>query len=134
MTRRPLRQRLCGAIALGLFCAGGAATASTAHAASATATWAMDDGAQGLASSPVAGSLFSVPRADGRVDQFQLFYDSTATGGLPFVRHRDQSEPNGGYGAWVRVCAPTVCRRPRAATRMATPGRVVRPRQAPPRR
>ncbi|MBD0740915.1 hypothetical protein BG418_05400 [Streptomyces sp. CBMA152] len=103
---------------MGLLCAAGTATASTAEAASATASTAeaasatvacaMDNGAQGLASSPVAGSLFSVPRADGRVDQFQLFYDSTATGGLPFIWHRDQSEPNGAYGPWVRVSAATV--------------------------
>ncbi|MFG3280590.1 neocarzinostatin apoprotein domain-containing protein [Streptomyces sp. NPDC048111] len=86
------------------------ARAATA-AASATATTAAcgtDPGAQGLASSPVSGSLVSVDRTDGRIAQFQLFYDTTATRGLPFVWHREQLAPGGTYGAWQRVSATTV--------------------------
>ncbi|MGW2813623.1 neocarzinostatin apoprotein domain-containing protein [Streptomyces sp. NPDC001415] len=47
-------------------------------------------------------------RADGRIAQFQLFYDTTATRGLPFVWHREQDMPGGAYGAWQRVSAATV--------------------------
>ncbi len=67
----------------------------------------MDLGAQGNATG-ASGSPVSVPRADGRVDQFQVFHDSTATRGLPFVWHRAQSAPGGSYGAWERVSAGTV--------------------------
>ncbi|MFB7746297.1 hypothetical protein [Streptomyces sp. NPDC056132] len=82
-----------------------AAAASTAATTSACGT---DTGAKGLASSPVSDSLVSVVRTDGRIAQFQLFYDSTATRGLPFVWHREQLAPGGAYGAWQRVSAATV--------------------------
>ncbi|MFE9535476.1 hypothetical protein [Streptomyces sp. NPDC006691] len=82
-----------------------AAMAATAATASACST---DTGAKGLASSPVSDSLVSVGRTDGRIAQFQLFYDSTATRGLPFVWHREQLTPGGAYGAWQRVSAATV--------------------------
>ncbi|WP_406341053.1 hypothetical protein [Streptomyces sp. NBC_00648] len=122
MTRRHVRQLLCATVALGLLGVGGtasasaatisaaasAATTSAAHATPAVAACTLDTAAHGLAGSPVAGSLLSVPRADGRVDEFQLFYDSTATGGLPFVWHRGQSTPGGAYGPWTRVSAATV--------------------------
>ncbi|MEU9098649.1 neocarzinostatin apoprotein domain-containing protein [Streptomyces sp. NPDC048361] len=77
-------------------------------AAAASAACGTDPGAQGLASSPVADSLVSVDRADGRIAQFQLFYDTTATRGLPFVWHREQTAPGGAFGAWQRVSAATV--------------------------
>ncbi|WP_449475174.1 hypothetical protein [Streptomyces abikoensis] len=67
----------------------------------------LDTGARGVPDAP-SGSPVSVPRADGRVDQFQVFYDSTATQGLPFVWHRAQAEPGADYGAWERVSAGTV--------------------------
>ncbi|MEV5278038.1 hypothetical protein [Streptomyces sp. NPDC051994] len=97
-------------MALLLACTGGmlapvAAQAATAVAAPACST---DSGARGLASNPVADSLVQVPRADGRVDQLQLFYDSSAMGGLPFVWHREQAAPGGAYGPWTRVSAATV--------------------------
>lgn len=88
-----------------------AAPAGTAAAAASTATTSAcgtDTGAKGLASSPVSDSLVSVVRTDGRIAQFQLFYDSTATRGLPFVWHREQLAPGGAYGAWQRVSAATV--------------------------
>ncbi|MBH1937558.1 hypothetical protein I5Q34_25360 [Streptomyces sp. AV19] len=98
-------------MALALACAGAtAAPAAAAHApaASATAACATDTGAKGLASRPAADSPVSVARADGRIAQFQLFYDATATGGLPFVWHREQGEPDGAFGPWKRVSAATV--------------------------
>ncbi|PNE32395.1 hypothetical protein AF335_17450 [Streptomyces eurocidicus] len=75
---------------------------------SATAACQADTAAKGLASRPVADSLVSVDRADGRIAQFQLFYDATATGGLPFVWQREQDTPAGAYGPWQRVSAATV--------------------------
>ncbi|KIF00591.1 hypothetical protein PL81_40205 [Streptomyces sp. RSD-27] len=95
-----------GAVSLALACTG-AVTAPAAVAQTATAC-SVDAGAKGWASSPVAGSLLSVERADGRIAQLQLFYDSTATGGLPFVWHREQNAPGGAYGSWQRVSAATV--------------------------
>ncbi|GAA0415759.1 hypothetical protein GCM10010357_41360 [Streptomyces luteireticuli] len=92
----------------GIALAPGAASAAPAAAAPATADCLTDTGAKGLASSPVADSLISVGRADGRTAQFQLFYDRTATRGLPFVWHREQDEPGGAYGPWERVGAATV--------------------------
>ncbi|MFD7016178.1 hypothetical protein [Streptomyces sp. NPDC059928] len=97
-------------MALLLACTGGmlapvAAQAATAVAAPACST---DSGAKGLAGNPVADSLVQVPRVDGRVDQLQLFYDSSAMGGLPFVWHREQAAPGGAYGPWTRVSAATV--------------------------
>lgn len=110
--KRRARLLVRGSIALALACVGTA----VAPAASATPTAAepavsacqADTGAKGLASSPVADSLVSVDRADGRIAQFQLFYDATATGGLPFVWHREQDTPGGAYGPWQRVSAATV--------------------------
>ncbi|WP_372411397.1 neocarzinostatin apoprotein domain-containing protein [Streptomyces luteireticuli] len=92
------------------------ASAAAAPAGSATAACSTDTGAKGLASSPVSGSLVSVDRADGRIAQFQLFYDTTATRGLPFVWHREQDAPNGAYGPWKRVSAATVGPKSYAAT------------------
>lgn len=97
-----------GAVALALACTGAAAVPAVASAAPAGAGCGMDTGARGLASTPVPGSLVSVDRADGRIAQFQLFYDTTATGQLPFVWHREQDEPGGAYGAWQRVSDATV--------------------------
>ncbi|MFG2720205.1 neocarzinostatin apoprotein domain-containing protein [Streptomyces sp. NPDC048416] len=74
----------------------------------ASAACGTDPGAKGLASSPVSDSLVSVDRADGRIAQLQLFYDATATRGLPFVWHREQAAPGGAYGPWRRVSAATV--------------------------
>ncbi|MFF3975954.1 neocarzinostatin apoprotein domain-containing protein [Streptomyces sp. NPDC001828] len=88
--------------------AGTASTAATAATAATTSACSTDTGAKGLASSPVSDSLVSVDRTDGRIAQFQLFYDSTATRGLPFVWHREQVTPGGTYGAWQRVSAATV--------------------------
>ncbi|MFB0633177.1 hypothetical protein [Streptomyces sp. AB3(2024)] len=81
--------------------------APTAGAQTAPAC-STDARATGLAGSPVTGTLVSVARADGRIAQLQLFYDATATGGLPFVRHRGQTAPGGAYGGWQRVSAATV--------------------------
>lgn len=104
-----------GAVAMALACTGAAAVPATASAApagagsgSVAAACGADTGAQGLASTAVPGSLVSVDRADGRIAQFQLFYDTTATGQLPFVWHREQDEPGGAYGSWQRVSAATV--------------------------
>ncbi|AYG84774.1 hypothetical protein DWB77_06988 [Streptomyces hundungensis] len=83
-------------------------TTQPAATATTTAVCATDSSAQGLASRPVSDSLVSVDRADGRIAQFQLFYDATATGALPFVWHREQDAPGGAYGAWRRVSAATV--------------------------
>ncbi|WP_330294484.1 neocarzinostatin apoprotein domain-containing protein [Streptomyces sp. NBC_00503] len=47
-------------------------------------------------------------RADGRISQVQLFYDATATGGLPFVWQREQDAPDTAYGPWRRVSAVPV--------------------------
>ncbi|MER5890622.1 hypothetical protein ABT160_42925 [Streptomyces sp. NPDC001941] len=103
--RRPLPRAVHALVALLMAVAAGfLAPATAAHAAGCQ----TDAGAQGLASSPVADSLVSVNRADGRVAQFQLFHDSTATGGLPFVWQRQQAAPGGAYGAWSRVSAATV--------------------------
>ncbi|MGW1641958.1 hypothetical protein [Streptomyces lavendulae] len=96
-----------GAVAVALTCTG-AAIAPAAVAQTASAACSTDTGATGLASSPVADTLVSVPRADGRIAQLQLFYDATATRGLPFVWHREQNGPGGAYGAWQRVSAATV--------------------------
>ncbi|GHF65040.1 hypothetical protein GCM10010218_53120 [Streptomyces mashuensis] len=89
-----------------------ACTATTAGAAPAPVTTAAgcasDPAAQGRASRASADSRVSVPRADGRVDEFQLFYDDTATSPLPFLWHRSQDEPGGPYGDWERVSAATV--------------------------
>ncbi|WP_189959736.1 neocarzinostatin apoprotein domain-containing protein [Streptomyces violascens] len=101
-----------GMLAVAIACAGLAGVPAVAQAAPAAATTTSacgtDSGAKGLASSPASGSLVSVDRADGRIAQFQLFYDSTATKGLPFVWHREQDTPGGAYGAWQRVSAATV--------------------------
>ncbi|GAA1396048.1 hypothetical protein GCM10009639_31790 [Kitasatospora putterlickiae] len=68
-----------------------------------------DAAAQGLASGAVPGTLVEAGRADGRTEQFQQFYDDTATNRqLPFVWHRSQDAPGGAYGAWERVSATPV--------------------------
>lgn len=104
---RDRRVRACAraAVAITLLCTG-AALAPTAVAQ--TAACSTDTGATGLASSPVSDTLVSVRRADGRIAQLQLFYDATATRGLPFVWHREQDGPGGAYGGWQRVSAATV--------------------------
>ncbi|MEU8775483.1 hypothetical protein [Streptomyces sp. NPDC048606] len=96
-----------GAVAMALVCTGVALAPSTV-ARAASPVCATDTGAAGLATSPVAGTLLSVERADGRIAQLQLFYDATATRGLPFVWHREQHAPGGAYGGWQRVSAATV--------------------------
>lgn len=117
LRRRTLRDGGVGAllrsmVAVAIACAGVAGVPAVAQAAPAAATTTSacgtDSGAKGLASSPVSDSLVSVDRADGRIAQFQLFYDTTATRGLPFVWHREQAAPGGAYGAWQRVSAATV--------------------------
>ncbi|MGK5549769.1 hypothetical protein ACSNOH_34365 [Streptomyces sp. URMC 127] len=110
---RAFRRVTRAAVALALACAGALAAAPAAPAASAAPAavteggCSLDTGARGVLGAP-SGSPVSVPRADGRVDQFQVFYDSTATQGLPFVWHRAQDAPGGAYGAWERVSAGTV--------------------------
>ncbi|QCX74438.1 hypothetical protein C9F11_03675 [Streptomyces sp. YIM 121038] len=107
MTRTsPLRTLLAVAALLLGALGGGLAAPSPARAA--TAACPTDDRAQGLASTPVPDSLVSVPRSDGRVAQFQQFYDTTATARLPFVWHREQEAPGGRFGPWERVSAATV--------------------------
>lgn len=85
-----------------------AAAKSAAPVTGAAGACRTDGGAKGQAGRPVAESLVSVDRADGRIAQFQLFYDATATGGLPFVWHREQDAPGGPYGQWQRASAATV--------------------------
>lgn len=101
--KSPLRSALCGVIAMSFAFAGAVVAAPAAHASGACAP---DTNARGLASRPVEGSLVSVPRADGRVEQFQYFVDSSAGVSLPwFLWHRMQDEPGGDYGDWQRVSA-----------------------------
>ncbi|QLE75201.1 exo-alpha-sialidase [Streptomyces rectiverticillatus] len=108
---RAFRSVTRAAVALAVACAGALVAAPAAPAAqtapAVSGGCSMDLGAQGDATG-ASGSPVSVPRADGRVDQFQVFYDSSATQGLPFVWHRAQSAPGGSYGAWERVSAGTV--------------------------
>ncbi|WP_161624834.1 hypothetical protein [Streptomyces spectabilis] len=104
--RSPLRAFLAAA-ALLLGVLGGGLTAPPA-ARAAVAACPTDEQAQGLASTPVPDSLVSVSRADGRVAQFQQFYDTTAAARLPFVWHREQDVPGGRFGPWSRVSAATV--------------------------
>ncbi|MFF7026039.1 hypothetical protein ACFY97_34115 [Streptomyces klenkii] len=110
---RAFRRATRVAAALAIACAGAFAAAPAAPAAQSAGSavaaggCSMDTAAQGVAGAP-SGSPVSVPRADGRVDQFQVFYDSTASQGLPFVWHRAQAAPGGSYGAWERVSAGTV--------------------------
>ncbi|MGK5733613.1 hypothetical protein [Streptomyces sp. URMC 124] len=113
---RAFRSVTRAAVALAVACAGALVAAPAAPAASAapgqqaaavSGGCSTDPGAQGIATSTATGPL-SVPRADGRTDQFQVFYDSSATQGLPFVWHRAQSAPGGPYGPWERVSAGTV--------------------------
>ncbi|MDI9889187.1 neocarzinostatin apoprotein domain-containing protein [Streptomyces sp. HNM0645] len=106
-------RRCAVVLVLVLACAGGLAgpvspQAASAVAASVAAACSTDPTAEGRAGTPVADSLVSVDRADGRIAQFQLFYDATATGGLPFVWQREQGEPAGPFGGWQRVGAATV--------------------------
>ncbi|MFC5148346.1 hypothetical protein [Streptomyces aureoversilis] len=111
---RAFRSVTRAAVALAVACAGALVAAPAAPAAPVARTAAavpggcsVDLGAQGNATG-ASGSPVSVPRADGRVDQFQVFHDSTATQGLPFVWHRAQVAPGGPYGAWERVGPGTV--------------------------
>ncbi|MFF7726619.1 hypothetical protein [Streptomyces sp. NPDC008001] len=107
---RAFRRVTRAAVALAVACAGALAAAPAAPAAQAAATvgaCSMDTAAQGIATAPSGGPV-EVPRADGRTDQFQVFYDATATQGLPFVWHRGQNAPGGPYGAWERVSSGTV--------------------------
>ncbi len=107
---RAFRRVTRAAAALAIACVGTFAAAPAAPAAQSAVTagaCSVDTAARGIATAP-SGSPVSVPRADGRVDQFQVFYDSTATQGLPFVWHRAQAAPGGSYGAWERVSAGTV--------------------------
>ncbi|CAM5246959.1 hypothetical protein GCM10010329_53510 [Streptomyces spiroverticillatus] len=107
------RGALRGAITLTLALTGALALTPAAGAApsaattTTTATCASDPLAQGQRGG-AAGDLVSVPRADGRVEQFQTFYDPTSMSGLPFVWQRSQSAPGAAYGTWVRVGASTV--------------------------
>ncbi|MFJ9608488.1 hypothetical protein ACIRS1_19345 [Kitasatospora sp. NPDC101176] len=84
-----------------------AAAATTIPAAGVTAACGAAPG-PGRAASPVADSLVEARRADGRTEQFQQFYDDSATPGPRFVWHRSQEEPGGEYGAWERVSATPV--------------------------
>ncbi len=91
---------LCGVIAVVFACGGAAVSAPAAGAAAACGT---DANAPGHAAR-ATGETLSVPRADGRVEQFQQFYDDPGPGSyLPFVWHRSQDEPGGPYGDWERV-------------------------------
>ncbi|WEH36620.1 hypothetical protein PZB75_26670 [Streptomyces sp. AM 4-1-1] len=109
--KRPFRRTVRGAVAVVLACAGAVVSAPDASAAptvpEASAGCSVDSAAQGVAGAPVAAPV-SVPRADGRVDQFQAFHDATASQGLPFVWHRAQTVAGGAYGPWQRVSAGTV--------------------------
>ncbi|GGR33048.1 hypothetical protein [Streptomyces netropsis] len=102
MHRRLLRNVLHSVIAMLFACTGSVLISPAAHAAAACAG---DSNAQGLASRPASGSLVSVTRADGRVEQFQQFYDNSSMSGLPFVWHRAQDVAGGSYGDWERVSA-----------------------------
>ncbi|MFI0977222.1 hypothetical protein ACH4SP_09360 [Streptomyces sp. NPDC021093] len=98
-------------MALALACSGALALTPTAGAAAApgatVAGCAVDAQAQGQRGN-ATGDPVSVPRVDGRIEQFQTFYDPTSTGGLPFLWHRSQPAPGAAYGEWARVSATTV--------------------------
>ncbi|MFI9308951.1 hypothetical protein [Streptomyces triculaminicus] len=105
MYRRPLQALLYSLFALVVACGGALAGAPAARAAAACAP---NTASQGRASVP-SGDPVPVRRADGRVDEFRLFYeDPTPSVYLPFVWHRAQDEPGGPYGAWERVSATPV--------------------------
>ncbi|MER5785041.1 hypothetical protein ABT104_25515 [Streptomyces mobaraensis] len=106
--RRLARAVLCGVLAVLPAFAGGVATAAPANARTVAQACGTDTTALGRADRPVAGTLVSAARADGRTEQFQQFYDSSSMGGLPFVWHRSQDEPGGAYGDWERVSATPV--------------------------
>ncbi|MEU8893565.1 hypothetical protein [Streptomyces sp. NPDC048442] len=101
-------------MALALACSGALALTPTAGAAPAAGTAAVADAACGVDSQAqgqrgnATGDQVSVPRADGRIEQFQTFYDPTAPVSLPFLWHRSQPAPGAEYGDWVRVSATTV--------------------------
>lgn len=98
-----------GALVVVLACAGVAVGPVAARAAGPVpAVCGADAGAKGLPSRAVPESLVSVDRTDGRISQVQLFYDATATGGLPFVWQREQEAPDAAYGPWRRVSAVPV--------------------------
>ncbi|MGK5637683.1 hypothetical protein ACSNOK_05090 [Streptomyces sp. URMC 126] len=99
---------LCGVLALLPALAGGVAVAPAAQARTVARACAPDTAAAGRPDRPVAGTLVSAVRADGRTEQFQQFHDTSAMGGLPFVWHRSQDRPGGAYGAWERVSATPV--------------------------
>ncbi|MFJ2745089.1 hypothetical protein ACIO3O_36145 [Streptomyces sp. NPDC087440] len=95
---------------LALALTGTLALTSSAEAApptTTTATCASDPQAQGQRGAAIS-DLVSVPRTDGRVEQFQTFNDPTSMSGLPFVWQRSQPAPGAAYGNWVRVSASTV--------------------------
>ncbi|WP_171170718.1 hypothetical protein [Streptomyces sp. I05A-00742] len=106
MHRRLLRGVVCALLALVPVLAGGVVAAPAARALSQAC--GADAQALGRADRPVAGTLVSAVRADGRTEQFQQFYDDSSTGGLPFVWHRSQNVPGGAYGTWERVGATPV--------------------------
>ncbi|MEU4211716.1 hypothetical protein AB0F13_17215 [Streptomyces sp. NPDC026206] len=91
-----------------VFACGGAGAAVSAPAARAAAACGTDDSAPGHRGK-AGGDVVPVPRADGRVEQFQLFYDEPGPGSyLPFAWHRSQSAPGGPYGDWERVSGTPV--------------------------
>ncbi|MBZ4321593.1 hypothetical protein [Streptomyces huiliensis] len=102
------RALLCGVLALLPAFAGGVAAAPSATAGTLAQACGTDTTALGRPDRPVAGTLVSAVRADGRTEQFQQFYDTSSMGGLPFVWHRSQDRPGGAYGAWERVSATPV--------------------------
>ncbi|GAA2716931.1 MULTISPECIES: hypothetical protein [Streptomyces] len=107
MIHRPLRALLSGLLAA-VALAGGGVVAGGGQVARAAAACAADATAPGHRGRP-SGDPVPVRRADGRVEQFQLFYDDPAPGSyLPFVWHRAQQEPGGAYGEWERVSATPV--------------------------
>ncbi|MER8102842.1 hypothetical protein [Kitasatospora sp. NPDC094016] len=83
-------------------------TAGTAPAPGIATGCGADATAQGLATTALPNTLLETPRSDGRTEQFQQFYDSSAASLLPFVWHRSQDAPGGAYGAWERVSATPV--------------------------
>ncbi|GHC71251.1 hypothetical protein [Streptomyces cinnamoneus] len=88
-----------------LACGGAAVTAPAARAATPCTADSSAPGSPARAS----GDMLSVSRGDGRIDQFQQFYDEPGPASyLPFLWHRQQDEPGGAYGAWERVSGTAV--------------------------
>ncbi|MFT2016698.1 hypothetical protein ACMA1D_12755 [Streptomyces sp. 796.1] len=112
-----VRRRAWGGVLALLLATAGVAAAPPSHATAgerhttgtpAVAACAPDTEAQGVASFGEPSSLVSVPRKDGRVEQFQYFTDDTAQHRMHFVWHRTQDEAGGEYGPWRRVSAVPV--------------------------